>query len=39
LRRQRNIANLTYRSPNFSVNWQGSFNWRASATIVRGPKA
>ena len=34
-----NIAGLTYRSPNFSVNWQGSFNWRASATIVRGSES
>jgi Carboxypeptidase regulatory-like domain len=30
------IANLIYRSPNFSSNWQGSFNWRASASYVLG---
>ena len=31
-----NIANLTYRSPNFGENWQGSYNWRASASYVLG---
>lgn len=30
------IANLTYRSPNFGENWQGSFSWRASASYVIG---
>ena len=31
------IANLTYRSPNLpATNWQGSFNWRASAVVRRG---
>jgi hypothetical protein len=34
-----NIAGLTYRSPNYSSNWQGSFNWRASATYVRGAES
>src|SRR6185503_14097630 len=28
------IANLTYRSPNYAANWQGSVNWRASASYV-----
>ena len=31
-----NIANLVYRSPNFGENWQGSYNWRASASYVLG---
>jgi hypothetical protein len=31
-----NIANLAYRSPNFGDNWQGSYNWRASASYVLG---
>jgi len=33
------IANLTYRSPNFGENWQGSFNWRASASYVLGAQS
>jgi len=33
------IANLTYRSPNFSTNWQGSYNWRASASYVIGAQS
>jgi hypothetical protein len=33
------IANLTYRSPNFSSNWQGSYNWRASASYVLGAQS
>jgi hypothetical protein len=31
-----NIANLNYRSPNNTSNWQGSNNWRASASYVAG---
>ena len=33
------IPNLTYRSPNFAANWQGSFNWRASASYVLGAQS
>ena len=33
------IANLIYRSPNFASNWQGSFNWRASASYVLGAQS
>jgi hypothetical protein len=33
------IANLTYRSPNRGENWQGSFNWRASASYVLGAQS
>jgi hypothetical protein len=33
------IANLIYRSPNYSSNWQGSFNWRASASYVVGAQS
>jgi hypothetical protein len=33
------IPNLTYRSPNFAANWQGSFNWRASASYVIGAQS
>ena len=34
-----NIAGLTFRSPNFSTNWQSSINWRGAATIVRGSES
>ena len=30
------ISNLAYRSPNWGQNWQGSYNWRASASFVMG---
>ncbi len=30
------ISGLTYRSPNRGENWQGSYNWRASASYVLG---
>ena len=33
--RQRRHRDLTYRSPNCGSNWQGSFNWRASASMAR----
>jgi hypothetical protein len=33
------IPGLTYRSPNFGANWQGSFNWRASASYVLGAQS
>jgi len=34
-----NIPNLTYRSPNYSANFQASVNWRASATYVLGAQS
>jgi hypothetical protein len=34
-----NIANLIYRSPNFSTNLNSSINWRGAATIVRGSES
>jgi hypothetical protein len=33
------IANLVYRSQNIGDNWQGSFNWRASASYVLGAQS
>jgi hypothetical protein len=33
------ISGLTYRSPNFSANWQGSVNWRATASYVVGAQS
>jgi hypothetical protein len=34
-----NIPGLTYRSANWSPDWQGNYNWRASASYVTGAQS
>jgi hypothetical protein len=34
-----NIANLTYRSQNWSANWMGTYTWRGSMSVVSGAQS